>query len=278
MVILDGKKLKEKKLEQLKNEVTKIDEKLTLAVIQVGEDPASCIYVEQKKKMAEYVGYNFSHIKLDNNITEEELINIIDKLNNDDLVTGIIVQMPLPKHINETIIQNKVLYYKDVDGLSDINAGKLVHNRNSLVSCTPIGILSLLKEYNIKIESSHVVIVGRSNLVGKPLVNVFLNEDATVSICHSKTKNLASITKVADILIVAVGNKHLIKKDMVKEGAIVIDVGINRVDNKLYGDVDFEDVKDKTSYITPVPGGVGPMTVTELGVNVLKAYKMRNDL
>lgn len=278
LIILDGKKLKDKKLELLKEEVSKLDTKLTLVVIQVGEDPASCVYVEQKKKMAEYIGYDFSHIKLDTNISEEELLNIIDKYNYDDNIDGILVQMPLPKHINETTIQNRIVYYKDVDGLCDVNAGRLVHNTKSLISCTPKGILSLLEEYNIEIESKHVVIVGRSNLVGKPLVNLFLNKNATVTICHSKTTNLASFTKLADILIVAVGKKHLITKDMVKDNAIVVDVGINRIDNKLYGDVDFLDVLDKVSYITPVPGGVGPMTVMELGQNVLEAYKIRKEL
>lgn len=274
MIILDGKKLKEKKLEELKDEVSTIDEKLNLTVIQVGNDPASCIYVEQKRKMAEYVGFAFSHIKLDENIEENELINLIEKLNNDTSVTGIIVQMPLPKHINETNVQNKILYYKDIDGLSDINAGRLMHNTKSLISCTPLGIMHLLEEYNIDVASKHIVIVGRSNLVGKPLVNLFLNHDATVSICHSKTKNLSTITKQADILIVAVGKKHIITKDMIKENAIVIDVGINRIDNKLYGDVDFDNVKTKASYISPVPGGVGPMTVVEIGQNVIEAYKI----
>lgn len=274
MIILDGKKLKEKKLKELKDEVSTIEEKLNLTVIQVGNDPASCIYVEQKRKMAQYVGFTFSHIKLDENIEENELINLIEKLNNDTSVTGIIIQMPLPKHINETTVQNKILYYKDIDGLSDINAGRLVHNTKSLISCTPLGIMHLLEEYNIDIASKYVVIVGRSNLVGKPLVNLFLNHDATVSICHSKTKNLSTITKQADILIVAVGKKHIITKDMIKENAIVIDVGINRIDNKLYGDVDFDNVKTKVSYISPVPGGVGPMTVAEIGENVIEAYRI----
>lgn len=278
MIILDGLKIKEKRLEQLKEEVSKLDKKLTLTVIQVGSDPASCVYVEQKRKMALYVGFDFSHIKLDNNISEEELLNIIDKQNLDNRVDGILVQMPLPSHINSANIQNKIAYYKDVDGLSDINTGKLVHNTKTLMSCTPKAILSLLEEYNIKLENKHVVIVGRSNLVGKPLLNLLLNHDATVTICHSKTNNLASFTTKADILIVAVGKKHLITKSMVKENAIVIDVGINRIDNKLYGDVDFEDVKEKVSYITPVPGGVGPMTVIELCQNVVEAYKIKKEL
>ena len=278
LIILDGKELKNKRLNLLKEEVSKLDRKLSLVVIQVGEDPASCVYVEQKKKMALSVGYNFIHEKLESNVSEEELLNIIDKYNDDDSIDGILVQMPLPNHINEAIVQNKIVYYKDVDGLSDINAGRLVHNSNSLISCTPKGILSLLEEYNIELKSKHVVIVGRSNLVGKPLINLLLNKDATVTITHSKTPDLSNFTKNADILIVAVGKKHLITKEMVKEKAIVIDVGINRIDNKLYGDVNYEDVLDKVSYITPVPGGVGPMTVVELGQNLLEAYKIRNDI
>ena len=276
-MILDGKKLKEKKLNILKEETSKLDKKLTLCVIQVGEDTASEIYVNQKKKMADFVGFAFKHIKLKNDISEDYLLNIIDKENKDDKTTGIIVQMPLPSHINETKIQNAIDYHKDIDGLSDINTGRLVHNRKALISCTPKGILELLKEYNIKIESKHVVIVGRSNLVGKPLVNLFLNENATVTICHSKTKNLKDYTITADILISAVGKKNLITKDMVKQNAVVIDVGITRENNKLYGDVDFDNVFNKASYITPVPGGVGPMTVTELGYNVLEAYQLRSD-
>lgn len=276
-MILDGKKLKEKKLNILKEETSKLDKKLTLCVIQVGEDTASEIYVNQKKKMADFVGFAFKHIKLKNDISEDYLLNIIDKENKDDKTTGIIVQMPLPSHINETKIQNAIDYNKDIDGLSDINTGRLVHNRKALISCTPKGILELLKEYNIKIESKHVVIVGRSNLVGKPLVNLFLNKNATVTICHSKTKNLKDYTITADILISAVGKKNLITKDMVKQNAVVIDVGITRENNKLYGDVDFDNVSNKASYITPVPGGVGPMTVTELGYNVLEAYQLRSD-
>ena len=276
-MILDGKKLKEKKLEELKKIVSKLEKKLTLCVIQIGNDPASEVYVKQKEKMANEVGYIFKHIKLNNNIKQEELIEIIEKENKNVNTTGIIVQMPLPKHIDESIIQNKIVYYKDIDGLTDINAGRLLHNKKALLSCTPKGILSLLKEYKIKIASKHVVIVGRSNLVGKPLINLCLNEDATISVCHSKTTNLKHYTTQADILIVAVGHKHLITKDMIKENAIVIDVGITRENGKLYGDVDFDNVSCKASYITPVPGGVGPMTVTELGYNLLEAYKLRRD-
>lgn len=277
-MILDGKKLQEKKLLILREKVLKLEKKLTLCVIQVGNDSASCIYVNQKKKMADFVGFNFKHIKLDEDITTSELLSIIEQENNDDEVSGIIVQMPLAKHIDAQLVQNKIKYYKDVDGLSDINVGRLVHNKKCLVSCTPRGILELLEEYNINLSDKHVVIVGRSNLVGKPLASLLLNKDATVTVCHSKTKNLADITSLADILIVAVGKKHFIDASMIKDNAIVIDVGINRENNKLYGDVDFDSVKQKASYITPVPGGVGPMTVVEIGYNLLLAYNLRSEV
>lgn len=273
-MILEGKTLKEKILDELTNEISSLDIKPTLVVIQVGNDPSSNVYVKSKEKMANKVGINFIHTKLESSIKEEELINIINKYNNDDKVDGILVQMPLPKHINESNVQNAILSSKDVDGLTDVNAGRLIHNKKCLVACTSIGIIELLKYYNIEIASKNVVIVGRSNLVSKPLYSLFINENATVTMCHSKTINLSYHTKNADILVVAVGKKHFITKDMVKENAVIIDVGINRVGDKLYGDVDFENIKDIAN-ITPVPGGVGQMTVAELGKNVLIAYKDR---
>ena len=274
-MILEGKTLKENILNDLTNKISKLEVKPTLVVIQVGEDPASCVYVSQKEKMAKRVGINFILEKLEDNITEEELINIINSYNVNENVDGILVQMPLPKHINEAKVQNAINYLKDVDGLTDINAGRLLHNKDSLVACTSLGIIELLKYYNIEISSKNVVIVGRSNLVSKPLYSLFINENATVTMCHSKTVNLKKYTKEADILVVAVGKKHLITKDMVKEGSTVIDVGINRYDNKLYGDVDFDNVNDIVN-ITPVPGGVGQMTVAMLGCNTLKAYNLRH--
>lgn len=273
-MILEGKTLKEKILNELTEEVSTLEVKPTLVVIQVGEDPASKVYVSQKEKMANKIGYNFIHEKIEETITEEELINIINKYNNNEEIDGMLVQMPLPKHINENNIQNAIDYTKDVDGLTDLNAGRLLHNKDSLVACTSLGIIELLKYYNIDIESKNVVIVGRSNLVSKPLYSLFINANATVTMCHSKTENLKKITKEADILVVAVGKPHFITKDMVKENATVIDVGINRVDGKLYGDVDYENVKDIAN-ITPVPGGVGQMTVAMLGKNVHKAYCLR---
>ena len=274
MIILDGKSIKNQILDNIRLEVIKLKDKPKLVVIQVGDDPASGVYVNQKKKMAEYVGYNFEHINLPESVSEDEVIKIIDKLNEENGVDGILVQMPLPNHLNSKIIQNRIIPSKDVDGLTDINTGKLVHNCASLISCTPKGIVDLLDAYKIEIRGKHVVIVGRSDLVGKPLVNLLLNRDATVSICHSKTKDLSTITKLADILIVAIGKKEFIDESMIKDKSIVIDVGINRVDNKLYGDVKFDTVSKKASYVTPVPGGVGPMTIAELAKNVLCAYKI----
>lgn len=276
MELLDGKVVKAKLLEDLKDKINKLDTKLGLTVIQVGEDPASSVYVRQKNKMAENLGFNFNHIKLDENIKEEELLNIIEKLNKDDNVDGILVQMPIPNHLNAKKVQNAILPCKDVDGLTDINMGKLSHNIDSLVPCTPMGIIDLLKYYNIDISGKNVVIIGRSDLVGNPLASLMTNNDATVTLCHSKTKNLSFYTKNADILVVAIGRANFIKKEDVKDGAIIVDVGINRMeDGKLCGDVLFEEVKDKASYISPVPGGVGQMTVAELGYNTYKAHIIR---
>lgn len=275
MELLDGKVVKKKILEELKEEVLKLKRKPGLVVIQVGDDPASKVYVGQKEKMANSVGYNFQHIKFDENIEEDIIEKKIIELNNDDNVDGILVQMPLPKQLNSKKIQNLIDQYKDVDGLSDINSGMLTHNVDTLVPCTPKGIMDILEYYNISVSGKNVVIVGRSDLVGKPLASLMLNANATVTICHSKTVNLEEFTKNADILVAAVGKASLITKDMVKENSVVIDVGINRVNDKLCGDVDFDGVIDKVSYITPVPGGVGQMTVAELGKNVLKAYKNR---
>lgn len=273
MILLDGKQVKKQILEDLKQELINLP-KLGLTVIQVGEDPASKVYVGQKEKMALEVGYNFNHVKLPAEITEEELLTIIDELNADETVHGVLVQMPLPEHLDAKTIQNRVDPNKDVDGLCDVNAGKLVHNVDALVPCTPYGIIDMLKHYEIEVSGKNVVVVGRSDLVGKPIANLMTNNNATVTICHSKTQNLAEYTKMADILVVAIGRPNFITGDMVKDGAVIVDVGINRVDDKLVGDVEFDSACQKASYITPVPGGVGQMTVAELGRNVLKAYKM----
>lgn len=277
MKLLDGKIVKKTVLAELKEKVSKEKRPLGLVVIQVGEDPASVVYVRQKAKMAEKVGFNFNHIKLDSSVSEEELLNKIDEFNNDDNVDGILVQMPIPKHLNPKIIQNAISPLKDVDGLTDINMGKLMHNEEALVPCTPLGIMDLLKHYGIEVAGKRVVVVGRSDLVGKPMLALMINADATVTLCHSKTKDMSKITKKADILIVAVGKANFIKAEDIRNGCVVIDVGINRMsDGSLCGDVDFNSVKDKVSYITPVPGGVGQMTVAELGMNTYKAYLLRN--
>ena len=271
-MLLDGKTVKLEKLKELKEKVDALDEQLGLVVIQIGDDKASNVYVRNKEKMAKELGFNFKHIKLDENVEEEKVLDTIDKLNKDDKVDGILVQMPIPKHLDSKKIQNKVVYYKDVDGLTDINMGRLSHNVESLIPCTPLGIINLLEFYKIDIESKHVVIIGRSDLVGKPLASLMINKNATVTLCHSKTKNLSDITKKADILVAAVGIPDI------KENAVVIDVGINRLDDgTLCGDVDFDNVKDKASFITPVPGGVGQMTVATLGYNTYKAHIVREE-
>lgn len=275
--LLDGKVVKTMALEGLKKLVNEIERPLGLTVIQVGDNASSNIYIKQKRKMAEFLGFNFNHIKLEDDVTLEGILRIIDELNNDEEVDGILVQMPVSEHLDSKVIQNAINPLKDVDGLTDINMGKLVHKKECLVPCTALGIMELLNYYNISVTSKNVVVVGRSDLVGRPVAELLINSSATVTLCHSKTKDLASITREADILIVAVGKSRLITKDMVKDGAVVIDVGINKLeDGSLCGDVDFENVKDKCSYITPVPGGVGQMTVLELGFNTYKAYLLRH--
>ena len=279
MELLDGKIVKQKVLEEVKGLTEGLDERLGLAVVQVGEDEASKVYVRQKEKMANELNYNFVHTKLSENVSQEELLKVIDELNSDDHIHGILVQMPIPKHLDSKLVQNRIYSYKDVDGLTDVNAGILTHGKDGLVPCTPQGIVDLLKYYNIPIEGKNVTIVGRSDLVGKPLASLMTNNNATVTLCHSKTKNLKLFTQNADILVVAVGKAKLIKSDYIKEGAVIVDVGINRMeDGKLCGDVDFDDVKDKASYITPVPGGVGQMTVAELAKNTYKAYTLKKAL
>ena len=273
--IIDGKEIKKQLLDELKEEVSKLEIKPSLVVIQVGDNDASNVYIKQKAKMADYVGYDYRHIKLSEDITTEEIIKIIDELNNDKKINGVMVQMPLPNHIDTELVQNAVIPSKDVDGLSDFNAGLLFHNKDALYSCTPYGVMELLKRYKIQVEGRHVVVVGRSNLVGKPMSMMLTNAGATVTLCHSKTVDLSKYTKDADILISCVGKANFITADMVKEDSVVIDVGITRSESGLCGDVKFDEVASKTKYITPVPGGVGPMTVAMLGSNVLKAYYMQ---
>ena len=269
-MIIDGKLVSTELKNTLKKQIETYKIKPKLVVIQVGNNEASNVYIKQKIKCADAIGAICVHEKLDENITTSELINLINSLNQDESVNGMIVQLPLPKHIDEYAVLNTIIPSKDVDGLTEINAGKLACSKPGLISCTPNGIIKLLKYYNIEIEGKKVVIVGRSNLVGKPLINLFLMENATVTCCHSKTVDLKHFTLDADILVVAVGKPKLINADMVKEGAVVIDVGINRLETGLCGDVDFENVSKKASYITPVPGGVGAMTVAMLYNNLVE--------
>ncbi len=270
--IIDGKKISLKIKDELKMEVEKFKVKPKLVVISVGDNPASKVYVGQKEKAANYIGIDYLHEYYDN-ISDDDLVNEIEKLNKDKGVDGIIVQLPLPDGMDEKRIVNTISCDKDVDGLTYLNAGLLINNKETLASCTPKGIMKLLEHEKVKIEGANAVVVGRSILVGKPIANLLLNANATVTVCHSKTKDLAKITKKADILIAAIGKKHFITRDMVRRGSVIIDVGINRVDGKLYGDVDYDNVFDKVSKITPVPGGVGPMTVVMLMENVILAYK-----
>lgn len=275
MVEMNGKVLRDKKLTELKEKIEELDCQLGLAVIQVGNDEASNVYVKQKEKFALELGYKFVHKVFKEDVEQDKLIRYIKKLNKDESIDGILVQMPLPKHLDSSVIQNTIDSYKDVDGLTFINAGRLVQGMPSLVPCTPKGIIDLLDEHKIKIESSQVVVIGRSVLVGKPMANLLTNRNASVTICHSKTKDINLYTKNADIVIVAVGKAGYLKEDMISPGTVVIDVGINRVKGKLYGDVDYENVSKVASHITPVPGGVGPMTVYELMHNVLVAHNLR---
>ena len=272
--ILDGKKLRDKIIENLKAKVDTFDEKPTLVVILVGENPASKIYVNNKKKMAEKIGIHSEVINYPANITEAELLNKIEELNNNKKVTAILVQLPLPKHISKDNVMNKIIPSKDVDGFTPYNFGKLFSGETPTVyPCTPKGILLLLDEYNIKIEGKHVVIVGRSNIVGKPLSQMMLNKNATVTICHSHTKNLSQITKTADILVSAVG-KNIIEGEMLKTDCVIVDVGIFKDENgKTRGDIDFESASKIASFISPVPGGVGPMTIASLMLNTVELFE-----
>lgn len=273
--ILDGKLVAEKIKIKLKEEVKKLKEKNIipgLAVILANDDKASRIYVNNKKKVAQELGIASFVYEFERTVNEAEIIKLIKKLNNDKNIHGILVQLPLPKHINSAKVLETIAPKKDVDGFTNNNIGNLIKGESGFVPCTPAGILELLKNYNINLQGKHCVIVGRSNIVGKPLAMLLLNNNATVTICHSKTQNLAKITNMADVLISAVGKSRFITKEMVKQGSIVIDVGINRDENnKITGDVSFEEVKSKAAYISQVPGGVGPMTIAMLMQNSLQA-------
>lgn len=276
-VLIDGKKISLDVKDEVKKKVQRINEsgkEVTLAVVQVGNDPASSVYVGNKTKACEYVGIKSLTYKLDEDTTQERLLQLVDELNRDEKVNGILVQLPLPAHIDETCIINAIHPSKDVDGFHPVNVGNLMTGGRGFVSCTPAGIIELLKRSQVEIEGKECVVIGRSNIVGKPMAQLLLRENGTVTICHSKTKDLKEVTKRADILIVAIGKPKFITADYVKEGAVVIDVGIHRgQDKKLCGDVDFESVVEKASAITPVPGGVGPMTIAMLMKNCVDSLE-----
>ena len=278
MIKIDGKAFSQVILEKIREEHNQLKEKYGkqagLAVVIVGNNPASQVYVRNKMKACENVGFYSENIELDENISEEELLQEIDKLNKNDRINGILVQLPLPSHINELKIIDRISPEKDVDGFHVANIGKMViGDETGFLSCTPYGIMQLLEEYKIEIAWKDAVIIGRSNIVGKPMALMLIQKGATVQVCNSRTKDLRKKLNDADIIIVAAGVPKLLKKEDVKEGAVVIDVGINRVDGKICGDVDYEEVAERASYITPVPGGVGPMTIASLIKNTFKSYK-----
>ena len=278
MILIDGKYVSNKCKEEIKEKIKRLEKAPCLAVIRIGEDEASKIYVKLKNKMCEELGINFIEYHLNETVTQEELINLIKELNENSEVNGILLQSPIPYHLNILEAFQTIAPEKDVDGFSPINVGRLVQMQESFAPCTPVGVMTMLKEYNINVEGKHCVVIGRSNIVGRPMAELLLNANATVTICHSKTQNLAEIVKEADVVVVAIGKPKFITADMIKEGAVVVDVGINRIPDskKIVGDVDFENVKEKCSYITPVPGGVGPMTIMTLMSNVIKAYEIQN--
>ena len=275
--IIDGKAFAQKIRSNLKIECEDLKKQgiiPKLAVILVGDDGASKVYVRNKSKACEDVGIEFEEYLLDSNTTQEKLIDLINVLNYKKDIHGILLQSPIPSHLDINEAFRTILPEKDVDGFNPLNVGKLTLNQDTFVSCTPYGIMKMFEEYDIDLSGKNVTIIGRSNIVGKPLIQCCLNKDATVTICHSKTKDLKEHTRNADIVIAAVGKAKFITEDMIKDGAVIIDVGINRLDNgKLVGDVDFENIEKKASYITPVPGGVGPMTIAMLMNNVIKAAK-----
>ena len=272
--IINGKEVADKILRQIKEKVKTLKQKPGLAIVLVGNNPASEIYVNSKLKRAEETGFHVEKHALPKDVTQNQIMDLIDKLNQNKKIHAFIVQLPLPKQIDENFVIDSILPHKDADGFTPVNLGNLVNSNNMLLPATARACLELIKSTKQKIEGKNAVIVGRSNIVGKPTALLLLQENATVTLCHSRTKNLAEHTRNADILVAAVGIPKLIKKDMVKKNAIVIDVGINRTSEGIVGDVDFENVKDVAGYITPVPGGVGPMTIAMLLDNTLKAMEL----
>ncbi len=276
-MIIYGSEVSKRFKEEMKNEVSSLNRAPSLCVILVGDNPASLSYIRGKEKACNEIGIKFTLLKADENISEEDLVKMVRDVNDDESIDGLIVQMPLPKHINTNRIMEMIDPSKDVDGLNPLNIGRMILKEECFVPCTPLGVMALIKETGVDISGKRAVVMGRSALVGIPLAHLLMKENATVTIVHSKTENIKEITSQADILVAAIGQSEFVKSDYVKEGAIVIDVGINRIDGKLKGDVAFDEVEAKTSYITPVPKGVGPMTVTMLLENTIKAYKLKHD-
>lgn len=280
--IISGKDVAAKLNEETANQIKALKEKgisVSLSVIIVGDDPASMVYVNNKKKTCEKLGIDSYEYALPYNTTQQELLNLINELNNRDDINAILCQLPLPSHLNEEEVINAIDPKKDVDCFHPINVGLLNMGKGKLLPCTPAGIMDMLSYKNISVAGKNCVVIGRSNIVGKPMSALLLNKDATVTICHSKTQGLSEFTKKADVIIAAVGKANFLKQDMIKDGAVVIDVGIHRLENgKLCGDVDFAAVEPRAGYITPVPGGVGPMTIARLMRNTLTAAKTQNDL
>lgn len=283
MQIIDGKKVSAQVKQEVKNETELLKKEYSitpgLAVVIVGDDPASRVYVNNKKKACKLVGFHSEEYALPAETTQEELLSLVKKLNEKKDINGILVQLPLPKHLDDKAVIEAINPLKDVDAFHAVNVGKIMLGEYDFLPCTPAGVMEMLHYYNIEVSGKNCVVIGRSNIVGKPMGMLLLHENGTVTICHSRTKNLAEVCSRADILVAAVGKPKFVTADMVKEGAVVIDVGMDRDENgKLCGDVDFENVKDKCSYITPVPGGVGPMTIATLMKNTVKAAKIQNNL
>lgn len=283
MQIIDGKKVSAQVKQEVKNETELLKKEYSitpgLAVVIVGDDPASRVYVNNKKKACELVGFHSEEYALPTETTQEELLSLVKELNEKKDINGILVQLPLPKHLDDKAVIEAINPLKDVDAFHAVNVGKIMLGEYDFLPCTPAGVMEMLHYYNIEVSGKNCVVIGRSNIVGKPMGMLLLHENGTVTICHSRTKNLAEVCSRADILVAAVGKPKFVTADMVKEGAVVIDVGMDRDENgKLCGDVDFENVKDKCSYITPVPGGVGPMTIATLMKNTVKAAKIQNNL
>lgn len=270
--IMDGKSYALEIQDEIKKMIKYEMIKPSVAVIQIGDNEASNTYIRNKQKACENVGIFFRHFQFEDGTPELTIINKIKELNNDEYVNGIIIQLPLPERYNEKRLVNQILNSKDIDGLTDINVGRLLNGKKTLVPCTPLGVMELLEKYDVNIEGKHVVIVGKGKLTGKPLAHLMLNAGATVTVCHSRTLDLESYTKNADILVSATGLNKLITGNMVKKGVIVVDIGINYEDGHIAGDVDFDSVSKKASLITPVPGGVGPMTIAMLLKNVINSY------